>query len=270
MSGVPVALTIAGSDSGGGAGVQADLKTFAALGVYGVSVLTALTAQNTRGVQASHAIPPAFVVAQMESVLSDIRVDAAKIGMLATADVAEAVAEGLSRRQLPLVLDPVMLASSGDRLLDGDAVAVLVSRLFPLATVITPNLPEAAALLGRDIATTEDDVVRQGRALLGLGARAALMKGGHGVGDESVDWLVEPGAVTRFALPRIATRNTHGTGCTLSAAIAAGLARGLALEPAVAAAKSYLTDALLKADAIAIGRDPAQGHGPVHHFHRWW
>lgn len=262
-----IALTIAGSDSGGGAGIQADLKTFSALGVYGASVLTALTAQNTKGVTGVHGVPPDFVRAQIDAVMSDLDVGAIKIGMLASSAIVDAVVAGLEAWPGPsIVLDPVMVAQSGDPLIDDGAVATLRDRLLPLATVITPNLPEAARLLGGDPAGTEADMANQGRALIGLGARAVLMKGGHGDGPEAVDLLVTGDRTIRLAAPRVQTRNTHGTGCTLSSAIAAGLARGLDLEPATRAAKTYLTDALSAADHLKIGA----GHGPVHHFHRLW
>ncbi len=262
-----IALTIAGSDSGGGAGIQADLKTFSALGAYGASVLTALTAQNTRGVQAILDIPPDFVAAQVDSVFSDLRIAAVKIGMLSRPTVIEAVAAGLLRHQARnIVLDPVMVATSGDRLISPEAVAMLRSRLLPLADLVTPNLPEAAEMLGEPLAGTEAESAEQGRRLLALGCRAVLVKGGHAAGPESVDLLVAPDGIRRFAAPRHATRNTHGTGCTLSAAIAAGLAAGLGLPDAVEGAKRYLTEAILAADRLAIGG----GSGPVHHFHRWW
>ncbi|KMO29738.1 hydroxymethylpyrimidine kinase [Methylobacterium variabile] len=264
-----IAVTIAGSDSGGGAGIQADLKTFSALGVYGASVLTALTAQNTRGVQAIHDVPPDFVARQIESVFSDLAVAAVKIGMLARAPVIAAVAEGLARHApgLPVVLDPVMVATSGDRLLADDAVEALRRDLLPRAAVLTPNLPEAAALLGEGTAADEAAMLDQGRRLLALGPRAVLMKGGHASGPESVDLLVGPGdSVLRLAGPRIETRNTHGTGCTLSAAIAAGLARGLPLPEAVEGAKAYLSAALAASGQLRVGH----GNGPVHHFHGWW
>jgi hydroxymethylpyrimidine/phosphomethylpyrimidine kinase len=265
----PIAVTIAGSDSGGGAGIQADLKTFSALGVYGASVVTALTAQNTRGVQAIHDVPAEFVARQIESVFSDLAVGAVKIGMLSRPDIIAAVADGLERYAgaIPVVLDPVMVATSGDRLIAGDAVAVLRERLLPRATLVTPNLPEAAVLLGEEGPVDEARALDQARRLLALGARAVLVKGGHGTGPESVDHLVTgEGEERRLAAPRVATRNTHGTGCTLSAAIGAGLARGLPLGEAVAAAKDYLTAAIGAADRLSIG----QGHGPVHHFHALW
>jgi hydroxymethylpyrimidine/phosphomethylpyrimidine kinase len=263
----PIAVTIAGSDSGGGAGIQADLKTFSALGVYGASVIAALTAQNTHGVTGIHDVPEAFVVAQMDAVFSDLKVGAVKIGMLSQARVIAAVAAGLDRhRQALVVLDPVMVATSGDRLLASDAVDALRRQLIPRALVITPNLPEAAALLGAPLARDEGDMRRQAERLLELGPRAVLIKGGHDTGAESIDLLIEPARETRFAAIRIPTRNTHGTGCTLSAAIAAGLAKGLELREAVGAAKDYVTAAIAASDRIAIG----SGHGPVHHFHAWW
>ncbi len=262
-----IAVTIAGSDSGGGAGIQADLKTFSALGVYGASVITALTAQNTLGVTAIHTAPAGFVTAQLDAVFSDLHVNAVKIGMLSQTDVISAVASGLTQWAPPFtVLDPVMVATSGDRLIDDDAVAAIVSRLFPLATLITPNLAEAATLLGETMASHDDDIQRQGEALLGVGARAVLMKGGHGNGAESTDLLITPEGTIRLSAPRIATPNTHGTGCTLSSAIAAGLAKGLPLDKAVSDAKTYVTNALIASATLEIG----QGSGPVHHFHTFW
>ena len=262
-----IAVTIAGSDSGGGAGIQADLKTFSALGVYGASVIAALTAQNTKGVTAVHDVPADFVAAQIDAVFSDLAVGAVKIGMLSQPAVIEAVADGLVRwRQSKVVLDPVMVATSGDRLIAPDAVEVLKRVLIPRALVITPNLPEAGALLDATPARTEAEMRAQGERLLALGARAVLIKGGHGEGAESVDLLVAPGAVTRLAAARIATKNTHGTGCTLSAAIAAGLAKGLDLSAAARAAKDYVSAAIAASQRLTIG----SGHGPVHHFHAWW
>ena len=262
-----IAVTIAGSDSGGGAGIQADLKTFSALGVYGASVITALTAQNTRGVTGIHDVPPDFITAQIDAVFSDLTVNAVKIGMLSRPTAIEAVAAGLDRYgQRTVVLDPVMVAASGDRLLAPEAIDVLRRVLIPRALVITPNLPEAAALLDAPIAATETEMREQGERLLALGAKAVLVKGGHGSGPESVDLLVEPNAVARLAAARVATNNTHGTGCTLSSAIAAGLAKGLGLADAVRAAKAYVTAAIAAADKLKIG----SGHGPVQHFHAWW
>ena len=263
----PIAVTIAGSDSSGGAGIQADLKTFSALGVYGASVITALTAQNTKGVSAIHDVPPAFVAQEIDAVFSDLDVGAVKIGMVSQAAVIEAIAAGLVRwRQSKVVVDPVMIATSGDRLLAPDAVDVLRRVLIPRALVLTPNLPEAAALLDAPVARNEAEMRDQGERLLELGPRAVVIKGGHGTGAESVDLLVEPTAFTRLAAGRVATRNTHGTGCTLSSAIAAGLAKGLDLAAAVRAAKAYVTAALAAAGRLEIG----SGHGPVHHFHAWW
>lgn len=269
MSATPIAVTIAGSDSGGGAGIQADLKTFSALGVYGASVITALTAQNTRGVQGIHDVPADFVARQIDSVFSDLAVTAVKIGMLSRSEVIAAVADGLARHaeNIPVVLDPVMVATSGDRLIADEAVAVLRDRLLARADLITPNLPEAAILLGEPVAADAAQAAAQARRLVALGARAVLIKGGHGTGRDSIDFLVTAdGTLRTLAAPRIATSNTHGTGCTLSAAVAAGLARGLILPEAVAEAKTYLTAALAAADGLTIGA----GHGPVHHFHALW
>jgi len=263
----PIALTIAGSDSSGGAGIQADLKTFSALGVYGASVIAALTAQNTKGVTAIHEVPPAFVAAQMDAVFSDLAVGAVKIGMLSTAAIVVAVASGLDRHnQTNVVLDPVMTATSGRRLLAPDAIEALRTQLVPRALVITPNLPEAAALLDAAEATDENEMLLQADRLIALGANAVLMKGGHAGGAESTDLLVTAMASIRVIGERIATRNTHGTGCTLSAAIAAGLATGRGLTEAVRNAKEYVTSAIAAADRLAIGSGP----GPVHHFHGWW
>ncbi len=262
-----IALTIAGSDSSGGAGIQADLKTFSALGVYGASVITALTAQNTKGVTGIHDVPPDFITAQIDAVFDDLDVRAVKIGMLSQVSAIEAVAEGLDRHAAQnIVLDPVMVATSGDKLLAANAVDALRKLLIPRALVITPNLPEAAALLDGTIAHDEAAMEKQARALLALGAQAVLIKGGHGTSTESVDLLVDGDGVTRLTAPRIATENTHGTGCTLSSAIAAGLAKGRDLPTAAREAKRYITDAIAAADTLAIG----QGHGPVHHFHAWW
>jgi len=263
----PIAVTIAGSDSSGGAGIQADLKTFSALGVYGASVIAALTAQNTKGVTVIHEVPPAFVAAQMDAVFSDLAVGAAKIGMLGNASVIAAVAAGLERhKQTNVVLDPVMVATSGRRLLAPEAVETLRTQLLPLALVITPNLPEAAALLDAAEAADESEMLHQADRLLALGANAVLMKGGHASSAESTDLLVTATASIRVIGERIATRNTHGTGCTLAAAIAAGLARGRGLTEAVRDAKQYLTSAIAAADRLTVGNGP----GPVHHFFRWW
>ncbi|MDR3428306.1 MULTISPECIES: bifunctional hydroxymethylpyrimidine kinase/phosphomethylpyrimidine kinase [Silvimonas] len=264
---IPHALTIAGSDSGGGAGIQADLKTFSALGAYGMSVLTALTAQNTQGVHAVHPVPPEFVTAQLDAVFSDIRVDAVKLGMLANAGIVHAVAASLAKYQpTHIVLDTVMIAKGGHPLLVAEAVSAIRDALLPLASLITPNLPEAAALLGAPVATTEDEMRAQGYALIAAGAKAVLMKGGHLGGAESPDWLITPQSETRFANIRIATRNTHGTGCTLSAALAALRPQHQDWPQTVAAAREWLQAALIAADRLDVGH----GIGPVHHFHAWW
>jgi len=263
----PIAVTIAGSDSGGGAGLQGDLKTFSALGVYGASVVTALTAQNTAGVTAIHDVPADFVAAQMDAVFSDLHVDAVKIGMLSQPAVIHAVAAGLDRwGQRKMVLDPVMVASSGDRLLAPEAIEVLIRVLVPRAAVLTPNLPEAAALLGVPVAEGENDMGAQAQRLLALGARAVVIKGGHAQGRDSVDLLVDRNGVVALPLARIASRNTHGTGCAFSAAIAAGLAKGMDLEAATRAAKDFVHAAIAAAETLAIG----SGAGPVHHFHAVW
>lgn len=262
----PIALTIAGSDSGGGAGIQADLKAFSALGVYGASVITAITAQNTQAVTAVEGVSTPVIAAQIDAVLSDLDVGAIKIGMLATPEIIETVAAGIAGFNGPIVLDPVMVAKSGDALLQGNAVSALVEKLLPRATVLTPNLPEAARLL--DVAPTEDDaaLIAQGRALLALGPQAVLMKGGHASGAVCNDHLVSAEGVRRFSADRLETRNTHGTGCTLSSSIAAGLAKGLTVEHAVEEAHAYLAAAIRAADTMTIG----SGHGPVHHFHHFW
>jgi len=261
------ALTIAGTDPSGGAGIQADLKAFSALGAYGTSVITALVAQNTRGVQSVYRIEPAFVAAQLDSVLDDVRIDAAKIGMLAETSIVEVVAEKLKRASLPfVVLDTVMIAKSGDALLSPDAVASIRERLLPQVSLITPNLPEAAALLGCHMAQDEATMLQQGDALLELGCEAVLMKGGHLSDAESPDWLITRASRQRFTAPRVNTRHTHGTGCTLSAALAALRPRHADWAGTVAEAKAWLQQALLHADSLEVGH----GIGPVHHFHQWW
>lgn len=263
---VPVALTIAGSDSGGGAGIQADLKTFSALGVFGCSAVTAVTAQNTRGVQAVETLSPAIVAAQIDAVLADIRVDAIKIGMVSAVPVIRAVAERLRAHGRRAVVDPVMVATSGDRLLAEDALAALREELLPLALVATPNLPEAALLLGEPMAEGETAMRAQGAAIRAFGADAVLVKGGHAAGRDAVDVLVREDGSRRFALPRLETANDHGTGCTLAAAVAALLARGEELDAAVEGAKRYLQSAIAASPTLEIGT----GRGPVHHFHAWW
>lgn len=258
------ALTIAGSDSSGGAGIQADLKTFTAFGVYGASVITALTAQNTTGVQGVEVVTPAFVAAQLQSVLGDLGVRATKTGMLANSGIIATVAAALGREpSIPLVIDPVMVATSGDALIAEDAVATLKAKLIPLATVITPNLPEAAKLLGAPVARDETAAERQLKLLATLGAKAVLLKGGHGDGPEAVDLLWLDGRVIRLTSPRLATRHTHGTGCTLSAAIAALLAQGEGLEDAVRRAKTFVHRAIAAGAGLTIGA----GHGPVDHLY---
>lgn len=263
----PIALTIAGSDSGGGAGIQADLKTFSALGVFGCSAIASLTAQNTLGVQGVLPIPPAFVQQQIHSVLSDINVGAIKSGMLATADIIAAVADSLrAYPHIPFVLDPVMVATSGDRLLAEDAIQTLVDTLMPLATLITPNLHEAAVLLGTTAASNLEQMQLQGKKILALGARAVLMKGGHTDGEKATDLLITATGVEIFSAPRLQTNNTHGTGCTLASAIAAGLAKKLSLSDSVKQAKEYLHQALAHSEKLTIG----QGSGPVHHFYNFY
>jgi hydroxymethylpyrimidine/phosphomethylpyrimidine kinase len=262
---VPIALTIAGSDPSGGAGIQADLKTFTALGVYGASVITALTAQSTRGVTGIHGVPTGFVAQQIDAVAGDLTIGATKTGMLHTRDMVMAVADAVRRHGLhPLVVDPVMVATSGDLLLDEDAVVAVRDTLLPLADVITPNLGEAAALLQRAVARDETEMLAQAEALLALGCKAVVVKGGHGQGAEAVDILLtQDGTPTRLALARVDTANTHGTGCTFSAAIAAEMARGAALADAVASAKCFVHEALKAGANMAIGH----GSGPVDHLH---
>lgn len=261
---IPIALTIAGSDSSGGAGIQADLKTFSAFGVYGASVLTALTAQNTRGVQGVEPVRPEFVEAQLASVLDDLDVRAIKTGMLANSAIVSAVATALRRVPgIPVVVDPVMVATSGDVLLAPEAVNAIKRHLLPLATLVTPNLPEAAILLASRQARNEEEMATQGKALLdAAGCHAVLIKGGHDVGDDATDILVSAAGVERFVRPRIATPHSHGTGCTLSAAIAALLSQGAALSEAVDRAKSYVWEGLRHGSRLGIGK----GRGPVDHL----
>jgi hydroxymethylpyrimidine/phosphomethylpyrimidine kinase len=263
----PIALTIAGSDSGGGAGIQADLKTFSALEVYGASVIAALTAQNTQGVTGIFDVAPEFVRAQMDAVYADLDIRATKVGMLARAEVIEAVAAGLlAHRAKNTVLDPVMVATSGDLLLKPDAVEILKRKLIPLALIVTPNLAEAAVLAGEKLAEDETSMTRQGEAILKLGAKSVLVKGGHGAGKEAVDLLIDQTGVRRFAARRVESKNTHGTGCTLSSAIAAGLAKDIPLIESVALAKKYVTEAIEASGDLAVGK----GRGPVHHFYDLW
>ena len=294
-----IALTIAGSDSGGGAGIQADLKTFSALGVYGATAITALTAQNTRTVTRIEAVSPAMVAAQIEAVFDDMDVRAVKIGMMGLPETVATVADTLERvlarrdgsRSVPLVLDPVMIAKSGARLIDDRAIALMRDRLLPMATVLTPNLPEAAALLERTATDDPAEIVAQGEALRALGPAWVLMKGGHGKGASCIDRLMgpgvgEPGGAPApnvggsavwggltgrsgrhdYTAPRVETPNTHGTGCSMSSAIAAGLAQGVSVPVAVQRAHRWLQRAIQSADLLGVGG----GHGPVHHFHEWW
>lgn len=261
-------LTIAGSDSGGGAGIQADLKTFSAIGCYGMSVITALTAQNTRGVNGIHAVPPAFAVQQIDAVLSDIGADAIKIGMLYSAELIEAVAAALKKHGAQkIVLDPVMVAQSGDKLLQDDAVEAIKAYLMPLAEAVTPNLPEAEVLTGQTLQNRQD-VENAASELTAHGSRSILIKGGHGDDNQSSDLLYLAGEnrAVWLTAERIQTRNNHGTGCTLSSAIAAYLSCGHDIEKAVQKAKAYMNQAIAAGAAYKIGH----GHGPVHHFFRWW
>ncbi|WDD90654.1 bifunctional hydroxymethylpyrimidine kinase/phosphomethylpyrimidine kinase (plasmid) [Burkholderia sp. FERM BP-3421] len=259
-------LTIAGTDPTGGAGIQADLKAFSALGAYGMSVITAVVAQNTVGVRGFHALDPAFVADQIDAVFDDVTVHAVKIGMLATAEIVEAVAAALIRHRVgTIVLDPVMVAKSGDRLLSPDAAAALRERLVPIATLITPNLPEAGVLLGRAAPDSLEAMHDALRALHALGPQWVLLKGGHLRGEVSTDLLFVPETTIALDAPRIATLNDHGTGCTLSAAITALLPHH-PMQDSVRRAKDYLNGALAEAWRLDVGR----GHGPTHHFHALW
>lgn len=264
---IPNVLSVAGSDPSGGAGIQADLKTFSARRCYGMAAITALTAQNTRGVSGVHLVPPAFVQQQLATIFADVRVDAVKIGMIATADIALAVADALAAEShVPTVLDPVMIAKGGAALLRDEAIDVVRTHLLPRATLITPNLPEAARLLGVHVATTRDEMATQANALLALGPAAVLLKGGHLEGGESPDCLVTANDVRWFESPRVHTTHTHGTGCTLSAAITAELAHGASLHEATRTSKTYVTAAIAAAHQLTVGH----GHGPTHHFHALW
>ncbi|RKS71272.1 hydroxymethylpyrimidine/phosphomethylpyrimidine kinase [Motilibacter peucedani] len=261
-----VVLTVAGSDPSGGAGIQADLKTFSALGTYGAAVLTALTAQNTRGVTGVHEVPADFVTAQLDAVLGDLDVRCVKTGMLGTPEVVEAVAAAVARHRVPqLVVDPVLVATSGDALGAAGTAEAVRERLLPLATLVTPNLPEAAALLGHPV-PDRAAMAQAAQELRALGAGAALVKGGHLDGSTSDDVLADADGLLELSAPRVPTRNTHGTGCTLASAVAAHLARGLPLRESVRLGKDYLTRALLHADELEVG----SGSGPVHHFADWW
>jgi hydroxymethylpyrimidine/phosphomethylpyrimidine kinase len=261
-------LTIAGSDSGGGAGIQADLKTFSAIGCYGMSVITALTAQNTRGVTGIHAVPPAFAVEQIDAVLSDMGADAVKIGMLYSAELIEAVAAALKKHGAgKVVLDPVMVAQSGDKLLQDDAIEAIKTHLMPLADVVTPNLPEASVLCGRPLKQWSD-IESAARTLAQHGSRCILIKGGHGDENKSTDllFLTHENRFVCLAADRIETCNNHGTGCTLSSAIASYMAKGSGIEEAVQKAKAFMNGAIAAGAQYQIGH----GHGPVHHFFQWW
>lgn len=263
----PISLTIAGSDSGGGAGIQADLKAFSALSVYGASVITAVTAQNTMAVTAVHEIPADVVRAQIDAVLQDLRPETVKIGMLFSPEIVHVVADALADYERAVVLDPVMIAKSGDALLQDAAIAALIEALIPRADLLTPNLPEAARLLGMSEALDLEQAETQGRALLALGPKAVLMKGGHSDSRICTDLLLVKGEETvQLSAPRVDTHNTHGTGCTYSASIAACLAKGQTMPDAVRSAHSYLQKAINAADQLDIGA----GHGPVHHFHAMW
>ena len=261
-------LTIAGSDSGGGAGIQADLKTFSAIGCYGMSVITALTAQNTRGVNGIHAVPPEFAVEQIDAVLGDIGTDAVKIGMLYSAELIEAVARALKKHEArKIVLDPVMVAQSGDKLLQDDAIEAIKDHLMPLADVVTPNIPEASVLCGHRLKQWSD-IENAAETLARHGSRSILIKGGHGEEDKSVDllFMASENRFVRLAADRIQTSNNHGTGCTLSSAIASYMAQGNDIEAAVQNAKIFMNQAIAAGARYQIG----QGHGPVHHFFQWW
>ena len=263
----PIALTIAGSDSSGGAGIQADLKTFSALGVYGASAITAITAQNTLNVERIEALPQGMVRQQIQAVFQDLPVDAIKIGMVLSASIVREIIEAISNYRGYVVLDPVMIAKSGDSLLDEDAIDSVRTLLLPRADLITPNLPEVAILANDQPAGNADQALVQGHVLMELGAKAVLIKGGHGMDSICTDWLiVNKQPPIKLASPRVSTPNTHGTGCTYSAAIAAHLAKSESLVDAVAHAHDYLARAIQSADQLNIG----SGHGPVHHFHGIW
>lgn len=259
---IPNILSIAGSDPSGGAGIQADIKAISANGGYAMAVVTGLTAQNTQGVQAVEMVSGAMIAAQIAALRADIRIDAVKIGMLGDAATVEVVARALDGLEAPVILDPVMVAKGGDRLLTQDAVAALRRHLLPRATVLTPNLPEAADLLGEDEATDIETMRAQGERLRAMGVEAVLMKGGHLAG-EATDLLVTAEGAVEMPAPRVATRNTHGTGCTLSSALAAQIGAGLALPEAARRAKAYISAAVAAADTLDVGH----GHGPVHHFY---
>ena len=261
----PIALTIAGSDSGGGAGIQADIKTFSALGTYGCSVITALTAQNTLGVQGIYDVEADFVIQQLDCVFSDLSIDAVKVGMLSNSHIINAVANAIEQYAPAfLVVDPVILATSGDALLQQNAIEDLKQKLIPQASLITPNLPEAALLLNTKQPETLDDMVNLIEPLMALGSKAVLLKGGHLSNQQAIDLFYDGQTLQQLESPWITTQNTHGTGCTLSSAVTALLAQGYALTEAVTAAKKYISEAIAHGRHLTIG----QGHGPVHHFYR--
>ncbi|MFO1321926.1 MAG: bifunctional hydroxymethylpyrimidine kinase/phosphomethylpyrimidine kinase [Burkholderiales bacterium] len=264
---IPNVLSIAGIDPSGGAGLLADLKTFSSLGVYGCGIVTALTAQNTQAVTGIHAVPPDFLALQLDTLFADVRIDSVKIGMLANADLIAVVASALHRhRPRFVVVDPVMVAKSGDRLLRADAIAAMKHHLLPLATVVTPNLPEAGDLVGSAITESASDMLRAAKVLRDLGAATVLVKGGHGTGSTLVDLFHDGETTLELPASRIVTRNTHGTGCTLSSAIAARLPAASSVTEAVRDAREYVLTAIRQADVLSVGH----GHGPLHHFHAWW
>ena len=264
----PIALTIAGSDSGGGAGLQADLKTFSALGVFGASAVTALTAQNTKCVSAISEVTSEFITSQIDTVARDLKVDAVKVGMLHRSQIIESVSKSIKQHQFGhVVVDPVMIAKSGDALLQDEAIEALKSLLVPIASIITPNVPEAARLLRRKSDYVANNMHEAAERLLSLGCGSVLLKGGHNTNtSDSVDLFHDGNKVTELSAPRINTQNTHGTGCTLSSAVCAYLARRFGLPDAVEHAKQYISQAIANADQLSIG----SGHGPVHHFHQYW
>jgi len=267
MTRIPNALTIAGSDSGGGAGIQADLKSFAANRVFGTSVITALTAQNTVGVTAVENVPVDFITAQLDAVFSDIEIAAVKIGMLSQTSIIEAVAKALNNHNARnIVFDPVMVTTSGDPLLAEEAVDTIKSVLMPMANLLTPNLHEAAKLTQMKLATTRDAMLEQANLLLENGAQAVLIKGGHGDGDECADLFKSESQQQWISAKRVSTENTHGTGCSLSSAIAANLAHGMTLSDAISNAKKWLTGAISTSDQLDVGKGP----GPINHFHNLW
>ena len=264
---IPNALTIAGSDPSGGAGIQADLKSFSANRVYGMSILTALTAQNTLGVSGIHKVPKKFIENQLNIIFQDIKVDAIKIGMIANSGIATVIFNNLENRDVDhIVIDPVMVAKGGAKLLENEAIDVLRDKLFNIADVITPNLPEAALLTSRRCAKSRSEMLRQAKYMLEMGPRAVFLKGGHLEGSTSPDLLLTDKIEKWFESDRIDTKNTHGTGCTLSSAMCANLARGLEIEKAAENAKLFVTNAIKYSNKLQVGH----GHGPTHHFHGLW